>query len=156
MVICLFLLNHHAVMTEKKDIRWIQRFRNLQKAFLKLKEAVEEESLTELEKEGLIQRFEYTYELAWKTLQDLLEERGYVGIKGPVPVLQQAFQDGYILNGEEWMKLKKSRENTSHTYNKEVAEEIVQNVIDSYYPLFQELITRLEKEIDPKGQASLL
>ena len=88
--------------------------------------------------------------------QDLLEERGYVGIKGPVPVLQQAFQDGYILNGEEWMKLKKSRENTSHTYNKEVAEEIVQNVIDSYYPLFQELITRLEKEIDPKGQASLL
>jgi len=53
MVIYLFLLNHHAVMTEKKDIRWIQRFRNLQKAFLKLKEAVEEESLTELEKEGL-------------------------------------------------------------------------------------------------------
>jgi nucleotidyltransferase substrate binding protein (TIGR01987 family) len=142
-------------MTEKKDIRWIQRFRNLEKAYLKLEEAVQEEGLTELEKEGLIQRFEYTYELAWKTLQDLLEEKGYVGIKGPVPVLQQAFQDGYISNGEEWMRLKKSRENTSHTYNKEIAEEIVQSIIFSYYPLFQELIARLRKEIDANNQVKI-
>jgi nucleotidyltransferase substrate binding protein (TIGR01987 family) len=120
-----------------------------------LEEAVQEEGLTELEKEGLIQRFEYTYELAWKTLQDLLEEKGYVGIKGPVPVLQQAFQDGYISNGEEWMRLKKSRENTSHTYNKEIAEEIVQSIIFSYYPLFQELIARLRKEIDANNQVKI-
>ena len=120
-------------MAEDKDLRWIQRLSNLKKAFLKLKEAVEGEDLNELEKEGMMQRFEYTFELAWKTLQDLLEEKGYVGIKGPAPVIQQAFQDGYIENGEEWMKLKKSRENTSHTYNKEVAEEIAGNIAHIYY-----------------------
>ncbi|MCK9400913.1 MAG: nucleotidyltransferase substrate binding protein [Bacteroidales bacterium] len=130
----------------ERDIRWLQRFNNLKKAFQKLEEAVEIDSLSELEREGLIQRFEYTYELAWKTLQDLLEEKGYIDIKGPTPVLQQSFQDGYIVDGEEWMKLKKSRENTSHTYNKEVAEEIVENIISSYFRLFEQLIVRLEQE----------
>jgi nucleotidyltransferase substrate binding protein (TIGR01987 family) len=131
---------------ENKDIRWIQRFSYLKIAVIKLKEAVEIDSLSELEKEGLIQRFEYSYELAWKTLQDLLEAKGYLDIKGPTPVLQQSFQDGYITEGEEWMKLKKSRENTSHTYNKETAEEIVDNIISSYYFLFEKLVIRIDEE----------
>ncbi|MBW6479198.1 MAG: nucleotidyltransferase substrate binding protein [Bacteroidales bacterium] len=138
-----------------KDIRWVQRFGNLKKAFQKLEEAVVSDLLSELEKEGLIQRFEYTYELAWKTLQDLLEAKGYHDIKGPLPVLQQAFQDGIITKGDDWMRLKKSRESTSHTYNKEVAEEIVQSIIDTYYQLFKELIARLEQENEAGGQARL-
>lgn len=142
-------------MTDRKDVRWIQRFSNLKKAFSKLEEAVGEKDLNELEQEGLIQRFEYTYELSWKTLQDLLEEKGYVGIKGPAPVLQQAFQDGYIEDGEAWMKLKKSRENTSHTYNKKVAEEIVDSIINTYYLLFKGLIDHLEKEATGFGQTKL-
>ena len=140
---------------EKKDVRWLQRFSNLKKAFQKLKEAAESDSLSELEREGLIQRFEYTYELAWKTLQDLLEAKGYIDIKGPTPVLQQSFQDGYIVDGDGWMKLKKSRENTSHTYNKEVAEEIVATIISSYFRLFVELILRLEHEADGTKQEKL-
>ena len=139
----------------EKDIRWLQRFSNLKKAFQKLKEAVESESLSELESEGLIQRFEYTYELAWKTLQDLLEAKGYLDLKGPTPVMQQSFQDGYIVDGDGWMKLKKSRENTSHTYNKEVAKEIVETIISSYFRLFEELILRLEHEADGTKQEKL-
>jgi nucleotidyltransferase substrate binding protein (TIGR01987 family) len=139
----------------EKDIRWLQRFNNLKKAFQKLKEAVESESLSELESEGLIQRFEYTYELAWKTLQDLLEAKGYLDLKGPTPVIQQSFQDGYILDGDGWMRLKKSRESTSHTYNKEVAEEIVQTIISSYFRLFEELILRLEHEAGGTKQEKL-
>ena len=139
----------------EKDIRWLQRFSNLKKAFQKLKEAVEIESLSELESEGLIQRFEYTYELAWKTLQDLLEAKGYLDLKGPTPVIQQSFQDGYIVDGDGWMKLKKSRENTSHTYNKEVAKEIVETIISSYFRLFEELILRLEHEADGTKQEKL-
>ena len=139
----------------EKDIRWLQRFSNLKRAFQKLKEAVEIESLSELESEGLIQRFEYTYELAWKTLQDLLEAKGYLDVKGPTPVIQQSFQDGYIIDGDGWMKLKKSRENTSHTYNKEVAEEIVATIISSYFRLFEELILRLEHEADGTKQEKL-
>ena len=140
---------------ESKDIRWIQRFRNLKKAFLKLKEAVESGQLSELENEGLIQRFEYTYELAWKTLQDLLEEKGYLDIKGPAPVIRQSFQDGYIGDGDGWMLLKTSRENTSHTYNKEIAEEIVEKIATSYYFLFQDLIIKLEHEAGGTKQEKL-
>lgn len=128
------------------DVRWLQRLDNFKKAFFKLKEAVEAVALSDLEKEGLIQRFEYTYELAWKTLQDLLEAKGYLDIKGPTPVLQQAFQDGYITDGDAWMMLKKSRENTSHTYNKEIAEEMIENIHSSYFSLFEKLLSRLERE----------
>lgn len=134
---------------ENRDIRWEQRFSNFRKALSKLGEAVSHENtnkLTELEKEGLIQRFEYTYELAWKTLQDLLIKNGYLEIVGPNPVIEQAFQDGLIKNSLVWKKMKKSRELTSHTYNSETAEEIVENIIQSYYNILKELETRLEKE----------
>ncbi|NTW33651.1 MAG: nucleotidyltransferase [Bacteroidetes bacterium] len=142
-------------MTKKTDIRWMQRFSNLKKAFKKLEEAVEEEDLSELEQEGLIQRFEYTYELAWKTLQDLLEEKGYNDIKGPTPVIQQCFQDGYIEDGEGWMKLKKSREKTSHTYDKITAEEIVTDIRELYYTLFKNLVDRLNEEENGTKQMTL-
>lgn len=58
--------------------------------------------LSELEQEGLIQRFEYTHELAWKTLQDLFKEKGYEDAVGPNPVLKRAFSDGFITDGEGW------------------------------------------------------
>jgi nucleotidyltransferase substrate binding protein (TIGR01987 family) len=138
-----------------KDIRWVQRFSNLKKAFLKLREAVEQNPLSDLENEGLIQRFEYTYELSWKTLQDLLEEKGYLDIKGPAPVIRQAFQDGYITDGDGWMRLKKSRENTSHTYNKEIAEEIVEQINSFYIFLFEDLIIKLEREAGGTKQEKL-
>ncbi|HET6990945.1 MAG TPA: nucleotidyltransferase substrate binding protein, partial [Bacteroidia bacterium] len=81
---------------DNKDIRWEQRFSNFKKALAKLGEVTEHKKkseLSELEIEGLIQRFEYTYELAWKTLQDLLQDKGYQDIIGPNPVIEQAFHD---------------------------------------------------------------
>lgn len=90
-------------MTE--DIRWEQRFSNFNKALNKLSQAVAlagKEELSELEVEGLIQRFEYTYELAWKTLQDLIKQQGLTDINGPGQVLTQAFQMGLINNAESW------------------------------------------------------
>lgn len=134
---------------EQNDVRWEQRFSNFRKALSKLREVAEQktvESLSELEKEGMIQRFEYTYELAWKTLQDLLRYKGYLDIAGPNPVLEQAFQDGYITNGQAWMQMKKARELTSHTYNSETAEEIAGNIAESYYKLLKDLEEKLEQE----------
>lgn len=134
---------------DSQDIRWQQRFSNYRKALSKLTEVVElsfHKSLSELEKEGLIQRFEYTYELAWKTLQDLLRAKGYLDIVGPTPTLSQAFKDGLISNGESWKKMKSSRELTSHTYNSETAQDIADQVIHSFYHLLKDLEGVLIKE----------
>ncbi len=119
-----------------QDIRWEQRFANYKKALAKLSEVVETtdiSALSELETEGLIQRFEYTYELAWKTLQDFLRNKGYLDIAGPNPVLTQAFQDGYIVDGDGWRQMKKSRELTAHTYNSDMAAAIAAAIWAVYF-----------------------
>lgn len=134
---------------ENKDVRWEQRFSNYKKALGKLGEVALHKKigeLSELEIEGMIQRFEYTYELAWKTLQDLLKEKGYLDIVGPNPVIERAFADGYISNGEVWKKMKQSRELTSHTYNSETANDIAEAIIESYYKLLKALEDKLEEE----------
>ena len=137
-------------MTEnEQDIRWEQRFSSFKKAFLQLEKYGTLEKLNELEKQGLIKTFEYTYELAWKTLQDLLKENGYQGVNGPRPVIQQSYQDGY-LDGEAWMRMHFSRNLTSHTYDPKTAEEVVENIKTGYILLFRELINKLEKEKEKK------
>lgn len=124
-------------MTE--DIRLEQRFSNYNKALNKLSQAVTQagdKGLSELEVEGLIQRFEYTYELAWKTLQDFIKHQGYTEINGPGQVLNQALEMGLINNPQSWRRLKKSRELTSHTYDSKTARIIADAITKEYYDLF--------------------
>ena len=82
------------------DVRWVQRFSNYRKAVTNLDAALRQEFYNDLELQGLIKGFELCYELAWKTLQDLLRERGYADIAGPKPAIRQAFLDGLVNNGE--------------------------------------------------------
>lgn len=128
-----------------QDIRWEQRFSNLKKALAQLNKFIAKGDLNELEEQGLIKAFEYTYELAWKTLQDLLRDKVYPDIAGPKPVIEQAYQDGYI-DGLAWVRMGKSRNLTSHTYNEETAIEIVQAVKNEYVGLLNALSSRLEEE----------
>ena len=133
------------------DIRWQLRYNNFKKALNKLAEVANKmqlDKLTELEKEGFIQRFEYTFELAWKTLQDLLKEKGYIDIAGPNATLTQALTDGYISDAEGWRKMKKSRELTSHVYDDETAKIIANAIFTEYYNLLASLAIILEKEIN--------
>jgi nucleotidyltransferase substrate binding protein (TIGR01987 family) len=129
-----------------EDIRWVQRFINYNKAFAQLERFVAKAELNEMEIQGLIKAFEYTYELAWKTLQDFLEEKGYTDVVGPKPVIERCFQDGYISDGNGWMKMHVSRNLTSHTYDEGTAEEIVREIRNLYFYLLQGLRNRLEKE----------
>ena len=134
----------------KEDIRWIQRFSNYRKALEKLRDAVadyDEEEMSDLEKEGVIQRFEYTFELAWRTLQDLLAYRGYANIHGPNPVLKQSLQDGYIHNEKLWRTMKEAREITSHTYDEDKANVIVGKIAVEYNDLLSQLKERLDIEM---------
>lgn len=133
----------------KTDIRCIQRFSNFKKALSKLTEVAKNrtiDNLSELEQDGLIHRFEYTYVLAWKTLQDLLEDKGYKDIKGLNPVIDQAFQDGYLCDSEAWEKMKKSRDLTSHTYNSETAQNIAEEILETYCFALKDLEDYLELE----------
>ncbi len=131
------------------ETRWRQRFSNFQKALLQLEEAVEMEEYSKLERQGLIQCFEYTIELAWKTLQDILQARGYE-VAGPKPVMKQAFQDGWIVDGEGWNDMLDSRQLTSHTYDEETAIKVAYDIREKYFPLLHDLDKRLSQE---KGDA---
>jgi nucleotidyltransferase substrate binding protein (TIGR01987 family) len=126
-----------------KDIRWVQRFDNYQKALGQLSKCIEKGSLNELEEQGLIQSFEYTHELAWNTLKDFLEDRGNKEIFGSKDTTKKAFQLGLIENGEVWMDMIQSRNETSHTYNDEVSKRISKNITERYYPGFVGLQKKL-------------
>lgn len=128
----------------KNDIRWEQRFSNYQKALAQLQKFIDKGDLSELEKQGLVKAFEYTYELAWNTMKDFLEFQGQADIYGSRDATRKAFQLGIIEDGEGWMDMLISRNRTSHTYNEEVAEEICQAVFKVYFPLFIQLKAKLE------------
>lgn len=127
-----------------EDIRWKQRFSSYKKALDQLKKFIDKGELSELEAQGLIKSFEYTFELSWNTLKDFLEYRGQSNIYGSRDAIRKAFQLGLISEGEGWMDMLKSRNRTSHTYNEETAKEINEAVIHVYYPLFQQLKEKLE------------
>jgi len=136
----------------EQDIRWEQRFSNYLKALSKLQEAVDrinkdfplDESgaidsdafLDDIIKEGVIQRFEYTHELAWNVMKDFLEYSGNSGIYGSRDATREAFAKGLITNGEVWMDMIKSRNQTSHTYNEETADGIFEKIIFEYIQAF--------------------
>ena len=132
-------------MPQQKDIRWIQRFSNYNKALTLLKKAIDLPSHSEYEKESVIQRFEYTYELAWNTIKDYLQEIGYQDIHGPANAIQIGFKAGIITDGELWMEMKKSRNNTVHTYDETEANKIFSDITAKYYPLFEELRQALDE-----------
>lgn len=126
----------------KPDIRWIQRFQNYSRALQTLRRAVElaeERPLSELEEQGLIQGFEFTHELAWKVLKDYLEEQGFVDLIGSKNATREAFKNGLIDEGQVWMDMIKARNLTSHTYNEEVADGIVKDVLTRFFPAFVEM-----------------
>jgi nucleotidyltransferase substrate binding protein (TIGR01987 family) len=143
-----------------QDIRWQQRFSNYVKAFFKLEEAVkkineeyqieedgtidEDDFLDDIIKEGLIQRFEYTHELAWNVMKDFLENAGNNNIFGSKDATKEAFAAGIITNGDVWMDMIKSRNKTSHTYNEETADDIFLKIVHQYYQEFNQFKNRME------------
>ncbi len=128
----------------KPDVRWIQRLQNFIKAVRQLTKFIGQGDLNELEEQGLIQSFEYTYELAWNTLKDLFEEQGESNIMGSRDTFRLAFKRGLIEDGEIWMEMITSRSLTSHTYNEEIARAIVQSIRTAYFGEFVKLVARLE------------
>ena len=135
-------------MTQQTDIRWIQRYANFHKACRRLLDVTEAdrfiEDLSELELEGLVQRFEYTFELAWKVMQDLLVYKGYEFMQGPNGTMKMAFEDGLISNHDGWRKMAKSRNTLSHVYDEAEVIPIVRLIFSDYAPLLKQLDNTLD------------
>jgi nucleotidyltransferase substrate binding protein (TIGR01987 family) len=113
--------------------RWKYRFDNYKRAFTLLREAVEQETLSQLEQEGVIQRFEYTMELAWKTMKDYLESQSVVLDQiTPRAVIRRAFEAGIIKDGETWQTALDARNKMSHTYNFELFGKVIDDIRQHY------------------------
>lgn len=129
-----------------KEIRWKQRFQNLNRAFYQLKDAVNRyEELDDLSLEGLIQRFEYTFELSWKTLKDFLESKGE-NVKFTRDVIKTGFKLEIIDNGEVWLEMLEKRNIMAHTYNEKIFKESIKQIINTYYFEIEKLMIFFEKE----------
>jgi len=157
-------------MGDEQEIRWQQRFSNYNKALAKLDQAVNRikkayyredrfdralfnEEEDDLIKEGLIQRFEYTHELAWNVMKDFLTERGTTPLYGSKDATRAAFSTGLITEGQVWMDMIFSRNQTSHTYNEATADEIFRAILEQFHPAFLDFQRLMEtkKSSTPTG-----
>lgn len=138
----------------EQDIRWLQRLENYSRALRKLEEAVEivnqnfDSPNIDLLKEGLIQRFEFTHELAWKVMKDYLEYQGYSDIKGSRDAFRKSLAVG-IIESPLWIDSIQTRNITSHTYDEEISNTVIEKVISVYFPLmkqFESTMIRLKDE----------
>ncbi|MBU2454395.1 MAG: nucleotidyltransferase substrate binding protein [Proteobacteria bacterium] len=129
-----------------EDIRWKQRFENFKNAYKQFSDAVScVDQLSVLEKEGMIQRFEYTFELAWKTLKDFLEAQN-VDAAYPRQVIKKAFEYEIIEDGETWLEMLEQRNLMAHTYSEEIFIKAVQLICGKYFQAIEQVYRFLLKE----------
>jgi nucleotidyltransferase substrate binding protein (TIGR01987 family) len=132
---------------ESKDVRWKQRFQNYQLALDSLIQIAKETgSREEIIIDAAIKRFEIAFDLAWKMLQDYLNEQGYVEYKGPRNVIAKSFQDNIIEDGEGWAALHEDRNILSHKYDYSESRIIFERIISLHIPLFIQLKNKLGNE----------
>ena len=130
------------------SVRWQQRFSNFRRALAQLAEAVDlskVRELSRLERQGVIQAFEFTHELAWNVLKDYLQDQGNPDIKGSKDATRAAFKVQLITDGEAWMAMIQSRNISSHTYDERTADLLVNAIVGSYYAQFVALQTEMKK-----------
>src|SRR3990167_6141707 len=133
-------------MENKQPPRWQQRLGNYSSALAQLKSAVilsNQRSLSDLEKQGLIQSFEFTHELAWNVMKDYFLDQGNPNITGSRDAVREAFSKGLIAEGEQWMEMIKSRNLSAHTYNHKVADEITEKITKVYFSLFDSFLSKM-------------
>ena len=130
---------------ENQDIRWKQRFEHYRNALklLNIAVAMDFEKMDDLQKEGFVQRFEFTHELSWKLMKDYLNYQGNFEINGSRDAIREAFKVGLIQNGEVWMEMIKSRNLSSHTYEEATLRQILKNVSQKYVLEFNLFFTKM-------------
>jgi nucleotidyltransferase substrate binding protein (TIGR01987 family) len=135
-------------MIASDDIRWKQRLANFGRALAQLTNVIELEKtrpLSDIERQGLIKAYEFTYELAWNVMKDYFSFQGTQQITGSRDAIREAFQQGLIQDGENWMGMVRDCNKTAHTYNEAVALEVAGNIINLYYALFIKFQSKMQE-----------
>ncbi|MDD4191776.1 MAG: nucleotidyltransferase substrate binding protein [Mangrovibacterium sp.] len=134
-------------MMNIKDIRWKQRFQNFEKSLRFLENAMHIPTPDITQKAGMIQFFEICFELSWNLMKDYMEEQGFIDIRFPREVIKKAFETELIYDGHTWLEALKNRNFTAHTYDEEMADKVIIEIENAYYPLLSQLYNRLKTEI---------
>lgn len=120
-----------------------QRFSNYQKSLAHLKTTVEKKSLSDIEKAGLIQFFEVSFELAWKVMKDYLTAEGYE-VKSPRESIKTAFTHELVDDGGIWLEALEKRNLASHIYDDQILDELQELIVHSYFPMMEKLKEKLQ------------
>lgn len=142
-------------MDDQQDIRWKQRFSNYKKALAMLTKGIEiveadedfSVDVRDIMHEGLIQRFEYTLELAWNVMKDYETNQGKQDIPGSRAAIREALNMG-IIKDRTWMKSINDRNLSTHDYNRSTANEIRNKIVNVYYPLFVDFEKEMEGRLN--------
>lgn len=132
---------------EERQPRWLERLSTFKNAIARMAEVIaitKQRALNPFERDSLIKRFEFSYEMAWKLMMSYEKENGITGLVGSKDVVRQAYSMSLIDNGEAWLEMIDARNKTSHIYDEEMAVDVIDEIINTYHPLFQEL----EKKMD--------
>ncbi len=127
------------------DIRWKQRYDNFSKAFNQLKEFIEKGELNKFEVQGLIQCFEYTFELAWKTMKDYLELEGFE-VKSPRDTIKTGYRIELVQDGHVWLDALEKRNLLAHTYDENKAAEAENLIRTQYFGMLAALNEKLGED----------
>jgi nucleotidyltransferase substrate binding protein (TIGR01987 family) len=128
------------------ELRWQQRFQNFSRSFLLLEQSIELMDPSVIERAGMIQFFEVSFEQSWKVLKDFLEEEGFT-VRSPRDAIKTAFQYGFIENADVWLEALKDRNLTTHTYDEAIAAKIENNIKCRYYPVLKSLYVDFNKKL---------
>ena len=131
-------------MDNKK--RWQERLSDYKEAIKRLQGSLKKDDFTDLEKDGVIQRFEFTFEQARKTLKDYLEDQGFSDVVSPKKSIKQAFENNLLTQGDVWIDMLEDRNRLSYLYDQKVSESIFDNIKSKYSQELADLIQTLEKE----------
>ncbi|MCS7232205.1 MAG: nucleotidyltransferase substrate binding protein [Elusimicrobiota bacterium] len=128
--------------------KWLKRLDNYEKALAQLRKAVsiyKQQEINELEQQGLIKAFEYTFELSWNLMRDYLMFQGISGISGSRDTIKNAFKFEIIEDDKVWLEMIEARNLTTHTYDEELAKEITKKIVDKYYSFLEKLLKKFEE-----------
>ena len=132
---------------ESKDTRWEQRFEHYNKALVTIEKVVPGYGqMSELEKDGLVKRFEFTFDLAWKVMQDYLKNAGYNDVKGPRSSITQMAHDG-LIDAFTWQEILDTRNELSHIYNEDKSRLYLDDIVNNHLPVFKEFRSQMEKKL---------